>query len=127
MDNNHLCDFDLTLQLFSHVFCLYLIPLAGVPPMVLQRILEILTYLATNHSAVADMLCYFNPSHIPDTLRSINMDNKKDKGKAKVEEGIVSPKDHGKDLDTDIPLVLFLKLLSRPLFLRSAGHLEQVY
>lgn len=114
--------FSLSYLLIYSLYC----SLAGVPPLVLQRIIEILTYLATNHSSVANLLFYFDPSNVPDTLGSINMGNKNGKGKEKIEEGIVSSKFYGNNLDMDIPLVLFLKLLNRPLFLRSTGHLEQV-
>ncbi|GAB2297126.1 E3 ubiquitin-protein ligase upl1 [Dionaea muscipula] len=36
--------------------------LDGFPPLVLCRVLETLTYLATNHAAVANILFYFDPS-----------------------------------------------------------------
>ncbi|EXB36051.1 E3 ubiquitin-protein ligase UPL1 [Morus notabilis] len=99
--------------------------LDGLPPLVLQRILEILTYLATNHSAVANMLFFFDNLNVSEALRTANMENK-DKGKGKVEEGGLSSKPSGNTRDGDIPLILFLKLLSRPLFLHSTVHLEQV-
>lgn len=92
----------------------------------LQRILEILTYLATNHSAVANMLFFFDNLNVSEALCAANMENKKDKGKGKVEEGGLSSKPSGNTRDGDIPLILFLKLLSRPLFLHSTVHLEQV-
>ncbi|XAR67356.1 Ubiquitin--protein ligase [Bertholletia excelsa] len=100
--------------------------LDGLPPLVLRRILEILIYLATNHSAVANILFYFDPSLIPDYSNSKDSDIKRDKGKEKIEEGenrldLLSMYQRG-----DVPLVLFLKLLSQPLFLHSSGHLEQV-
>jgi E3 ubiquitin-protein ligase HUWE1 len=47
-----------------------------------------------------------------------------DKGKEKIDDGGDSLKPLG-DTD-DFPLILFLKLLNRPLFLRSTAHLEQV-
>ncbi|GMN62344.1 hypothetical protein TIFTF001_031415 [Ficus carica] len=100
--------------------------LDGLPPLVLQRILEILAYLATNHSAVANMLFFFDRSNVSEVLSAANVENKKDKGKEKVEEGGFSSKSSGNPQDGDIPLILFLKLLSRPLFLHSTGHLEQV-
>ena len=87
--------------------------------MVLQRILEILAYLATNHTSVANMLFFFDQSIISQALSAANMENKKDKGKEKIEEGGVTQ-------DGDIPLILFLKLLKRPLFLHSTSLLEQV-
>ncbi|XP_057417405.1 E3 ubiquitin-protein ligase UPL1-like isoform X2 [Lotus japonicus] len=98
--------------------------LDGLPPLVFRRILEILTYLATNHSAVAKMLFYFDQSIIADSLTTF-VPHMNDKGKEKVIEGGPSPKPSGTQAG-DVPLVLFLKLLNRPLFLRSTAHLEQV-
>lgn len=97
----------------------------GLPPLVLRRVLEILTYLATHHSAVASILFHFDLSLVPDYSNSNHQEITKDKGKGKVE---------GEDLSNlslnfrrlDIPLILFLKLLSQPLFVRSSAHLEQV-
>ncbi|KAK9941207.1 hypothetical protein M0R45_017826 [Rubus argutus] len=100
--------------------------LDGLPPLVLRRILEILTYLATNHSAVANMLFYFDFSGVPQPLRPLNIDTKKDKGKEKIGEGGFSSKPSDNTQDGDVPLILFLKLLNRPHFLRSTAHLEQV-
>lgn len=98
----------------------------GLPPLVLRRILEILTYLATNHSAVANMLFYFDFSGVPQPLSPLNIDTKKDKGKEKIGEGGFSSKPSDNSQDGDVPLILFLKLLNRPHFLRSTAHLEQV-
>ncbi|KAJ1430487.1 Ubiquitin-associated domain [Sesbania bispinosa] len=98
--------------------------LDGLPPLVFRRILEILTYLATNHSAVARMLFHFDRSIIPDSSSPF-MAHMIEKGKEKVIEGGSSPKPSGTQAG-DVPLVLFLKLLNRPLFLRSTAHLEQV-
>lgn len=89
----------------------------------LRRILEILTYLATNHSAVANMLFYFDLEAVPEDLSSTYMETKK--GKEKVVEELPS-KDLRNYQTGNLPLVLFLKLLNRPLFLRSVVHLEQV-
>lgn len=100
--------------------------LDGLPPLVLRRIFEILTYLATNHTAVAHMLFYFDPSLVPEPLSPICMESKKDKGKEKIVEGGLSSKPLGNSLDGDVPLILLLKLLNRPLFVRSNAHLEQV-
>ncbi|XP_014507028.1 E3 ubiquitin-protein ligase UPL1 isoform X1 [Vigna radiata var. radiata] len=98
--------------------------LDGLPPLVFRRILEILTYLATNHSAVAKMLFHFDQSIIPDSSRPVNV-HTNEKGKEKVIEG--GPSLNPSRSQTGVvPLVLFLKLLSRPLFLRSNAHLEQV-
>lgn len=92
----------------------------------LQRVLEILTYLATNHSAVANMLFYFDPSNVPEASTATNVETKKDKGKEIIEEGRFSSQPLGSTQHGDIPLILFLKLLNQPLFLRSTAHLEQV-
>ncbi|CAM8937305.1 unnamed protein product [Rhodiola kirilowii] len=98
--------------------------LNGVPPLVLRRILENLSYLATNHFTVASLLFYFDPSSVSVYESSKYSDPKKVKGKNKVFEGASSsPVTPEKG---DIPLILFLKLLSRPLFLRSIIHLEQL-
>jgi hypothetical protein len=70
------------------------------------------------------MLFYFDPLLVPEPLSSICMESKKDKGKEKIVEGGFAPL--GNSLDVDVPLILFLKLLNRPLFLRSTAHLEQV-
>ncbi|CAN6693358.1 unnamed protein product [Malus baccata var. baccata] len=98
--------------------------LDGLPPLVLRRILEILTYLATNHSAVANMLFFFDFSGVPESLSPIHMETKKDKGKEKIGEGGSSSKPSGNTQDADIPLILFLKLLNRPHY--GTAHLEQV-
>lgn len=89
-----------------------------------RRILEILTYLATNHSAVAKMLFHFDQSIIPDSSR-VDKVHTSEKGKEKVIEGEPSLNPSGAQA-ADVPLALFLKLLNRPLFLRSNPHLEQV-
>ncbi|KAL5548638.1 hypothetical protein UlMin_003869 [Ulmus minor] len=91
--------------------------LDGLPPLVLQRILEILTYLSTNHSAVANLLFYFDNSIVSEALNSVSKEAKNDKGKEKIDEG---------KSDADIPLISLLKLLNRPHFLDSTGHLEQI-
>jgi E3 ubiquitin-protein ligase HUWE1 len=95
--------------------------LDGLPPLVLCRILEILTYLSTNHSGVANMLFYFDSSKV---LASSSQ--KKDKGKEKIEYVDASSKSFEDLQDGDVPLIVFLKLLNRPLFLQSTAHLEQV-
>ncbi|KAJ6966039.1 E3 ubiquitin-protein ligase UPL1 isoform X3 [Populus alba x Populus x berolinensis] len=98
--------------------------LDGLPPLVLRRILEILTYLSTNHTSIANMLFYLDPSIVSEPLSPKYLETKMDKGKEKIDDGGDSLKPLG-DAD-DIPLILFLKLLNRPLFLRSTAHLEQV-
>ncbi|KAL6999108.1 E3 ubiquitin-protein ligase upl1 [Sarracenia purpurea var. burkii] len=99
--------------------------LDGLPPLVLHRILEILTYLATNHSAVANTLFHFDPSLVPEYLNPRHSQVKKDKGKEKIGEGGDLLNFLGSFQTVDVPLVLFLKLLSQPLFLCSSVHLEQ--
>ncbi|PWA88758.1 HECT domain-containing protein [Artemisia annua] len=98
--------------------------LNGLPPLVLRRVLEILTYLATNHSSVANLLFYFDSSLVPESLNSNHHDKKNDKGKEKVVEG--GEISHPVGSEGDIPILLFVKLLKQPLFLRSIAHLEQV-
>ncbi|KAM7466704.1 hypothetical protein LguiB_014266 [Lonicera macranthoides] len=99
--------------------------LDGLPPLVLRRILEILTYLATNHSAVANILFYFDPLLIPESSNPNFLETKKDKGKEKIVEGDLSNPVQCHH-EGDVPLILLLKLLNQPLFLRSIAHLEQV-
>ncbi|KAI3496711.1 hypothetical protein L1887_39084 [Cichorium endivia] len=98
--------------------------LDGLPPLVLRRVLEILTYLATNHSSVANLLFYFDSSLVPESLNLKYHDKKNDKGKDKVVEGGEISQLAGSD--GDIPILLFVKLLNQPLFLGSIAHLEQV-
>nr|XP_027062177.1 E3 ubiquitin-protein ligase UPL1 [Coffea arabica]XP_027064851.1 E3 ubiquitin-protein ligase UPL1-like isoform X2 [Coffea arabica] len=98
----------------------------GLPPLVLRRILEILTYLANNHSAVASLLFFFDSSLVPEALNADTSETKKDKGKEKMLEGDNQSNSLGCSEKGDISLILFLKLLSQPLFLRSIAHLEQV-
>lgn len=118
---------------FSFVHLLYIlfltckfIALIGLPPLVLRRILEIMTYLATNHSAVANILFDFDRSLLRDSLGPKYLETQNDKGKEKIVEGKDLTNYVGSSQEGDIPLILFLKLLSRPLFLRSIAHLEQV-
>ena len=92
----------------------------------LRRILEILTYLANNHSAVASLLFFFDSSLVPEALNADTSETKKDKGKEKMLEGDNQSNSLGCSEKGDISLILFLKLLSQPLFLRSIAHLEQV-
>ncbi|GMH25044.1 hypothetical protein Nepgr_026887 [Nepenthes gracilis] len=97
----------------------------GVPPLVLRRVLEILTYLATNHSSVANMLFYFDPLLLSKASNQKILEAKNDKGKEKIKEGeAFSMLENSQE--GNIPLILILKLLNRPLFLRSIAHLEQV-
>ncbi|CAN4102607.1 unnamed protein product [Withania somnifera] len=87
----------------------------GLPPLVLRRILEILTYLATNHSAVASLLFCFELSLIPEWSDVKCLETKRDKGKEKIVGGDSSNPFRSSN-KRDIPLVLFLKLLKQPLF-----------
>uniref|UniRef100_A0A1J3I3S5 HECT-type E3 ubiquitin transferase n=2 Tax=Noccaea caerulescens TaxID=107243 RepID=A0A1J3I3S5_NOCCA len=92
--------------------------LNGLPPLVFRRVLEVLTYLATNHSAVADMLFYFDSSLLSQ-LSSPKPSVCEGKGKEKVTHVTDSR-------DLEIPLVVFLKLLNRPQLLQSTSHLALV-
>lgn len=87
--------------------------------------LEILTYLATNHSSVASLLFYFDSSLVPESVNLNWHDKKNDKGKEKVVEG--GEISHPVGSECDIPILLFVKLLNQPLFLRSIANLEQVF
>ncbi|XP_010552364.1 PREDICTED: E3 ubiquitin-protein ligase UPL1-like isoform X2 [Tarenaya hassleriana] len=99
--------------------------LNDLPPLVLRRVLEVLTYLATNHSAVADMLFYFDSSLASQSSVS-KPSGGEDKGKEKATERINPVTSVTQSWDLEIPLVLFLKLLNQPLFLQSTTHLGQV-
>lgn len=98
----------------------------GVPPLVLRRVLEILTYLATNHSGVASLLFHFEGSNIPDFAYTNQPEGKNIKGKDKIIGGQHHVYVSGSSENKDVPLILLLRLLSEPLFLRSIAHLEQV-
>ncbi|KZV53708.1 hypothetical protein F511_38118 [Dorcoceras hygrometricum] len=97
----------------------------GVPPIVMRRVLEILTYMATNHSGIASLLFYFKASNIPEST-NLSRTGGNDKGKDKIigdEHNLsLSESSH----NGDAPLILLLRLLSQPLCLRSIAHLEQV-
>ncbi|KAH7291322.1 hypothetical protein KP509_29G011900 [Ceratopteris richardii] len=94
-------------------------PSDGVPPLVSRRVLEILTYLAKHQSLVASLLLYFE-SKLEEKVEPHADGN--DKGKSKVDEEMIEA-----SLDnSQIPLILLLKLLSQPLYSRSSAHLEQV-
>ncbi|ONK82067.1 uncharacterized protein A4U43_C01F35780 [Asparagus officinalis] len=95
----------------------------GLPPLVSRRVLEILTYLATNHSSVASILFCFDLSLASAPSTTNHVDSKKERGKEKLCAKDLLVESFSK---FDIPLILFLRLLSRPLFLRSCAHLEQV-
>lgn len=99
--------------------------LDGLPPLVLRRVLEIMTYLATNRPTVASILFCFDPSSLPEFSDPKYCETRIDKGKEKIlGDGALS-----KSLASsqkEVPMILFLKLLNQPLFLRSIAHLEQV-
>nr|XP_043618820.1 E3 ubiquitin-protein ligase UPL1 [Erigeron canadensis] len=84
----------------------------GLPPLVLTRILEVLTYLATNHSRIADNLFYFDSSHI--------LKNNKGKKEKVIEAEEMLPPELS--MEYDVPILLFTKLLNH----RSIAHLEKV-
>ncbi|KAF8060412.1 hypothetical protein N665_1217s0015 [Sinapis alba] len=92
--------------------------LNGLPPLVFRRVLEVLTYLATNHSAVADMLFCFDSSLVSQ-LSKPKPSVCEGKGKEKVTHVTDSR-------NLEIPLVVFLKLLNRPQLLQSTSHLALV-
>ncbi|XP_073020547.1 E3 ubiquitin-protein ligase UPL1-like isoform X2 [Primulina eburnea] len=98
----------------------------GVPPIVMRRVLEILTYMATNHSGIASLLFYFEASNISESANISHPGGTSDKGKDKI-----TGEDHHLILSEssqngDVPLILLLRLLNQPLCLRSMAHLEQV-
>lgn len=90
----------------------------GLPPLVTRRLLEVLTYLASNHPSVAGLLVYFDPSTSSNCMILKH-------GKELSQEGLQS--DMMKTSSEGYtPILLFLKLLNKPLFLRSRVYLEQV-
>jgi hypothetical protein len=80
----------------------------GLPPLVLRKLLDILTFLASSHNSVADILSCSD-------LQSCDV----------VEKDGVTAKDVNSDV-SETPLMLFLKLLNTPLFLRSRVYIELV-
>ncbi|GLU16061.1 hypothetical protein SLE2022_325110 [Rubroshorea leprosula] len=86
----------------------------GVPPLVSQRVLETLTFLARNHHHVAKILLLFRLP--PPTLQ----------------ESGSTDQTHQKALMVDehqgacMSMSLLLSLLNQPLYLRSIAHLEQL-
>lgn len=99
---------------------IYSITITGLPPVVLRRILEILTYLATNHSCVADILFYFDSSCVLESMKPKFCNNKNDKGKRKVVDvEMLNP--IGLSMNCNVPILLFTKLLNH----HSIAHLEQ--
>ncbi|KAG6513969.1 E3 ubiquitin-protein ligase UPL1-like isoform X1 [Zingiber officinale] len=96
----------------------------GLPPLVSRRLLEILTYLAKNHVHFASTLFYFDPSTVG-SASIVYSSIQWEKGKEKTLE-TNAPLDMRTSASGFVPLILLLKLLDRPLFLRSNAHLEQV-
>lgn len=84
-----------------------------------RRLLEVLTYLASNHPSVADLLVHFNPSASSNCL---TLQHSRDISQ---ESPLLDTKQPSSEGYT--PILLFLKLLNKPLFLRSRVYLEQVY
>ncbi|XP_020586141.1 E3 ubiquitin-protein ligase UPL1-like isoform X2 [Phalaenopsis equestris] len=98
----------------------------GIPPLLSRRVLEMLTFLATNHPSVASILFNFevlSPSEPSSCKPSSEVRSDKAKERICEQNGALTLESSQKG---DAPLVLFLKLLNRPLFLRSNVHLEQV-
>lgn len=126
-DHSHLHYFVLHViyPFIDYIIIFFLFLGTGLPPLVFRRILEIMAYLATNHSAVANMLFNFDTSIVLESSSSKYSETKA-KGKEKIMDGAASTEPLGNLEGGDVPLVLFLKLLNRPLFLRSTAHLEQV-
>ncbi|KAK4491779.1 hypothetical protein RD792_002554 [Penstemon davidsonii] len=98
----------------------------GIPPLVLRRVLEILTYMATNHSGIASLLFHFKASNIPESANINYSKEKNDKGKDKVSREEHHHSLSGSPQSGEVPLILLLRLLGQPLFIRSVVHLEQV-
>jgi E3 ubiquitin-protein ligase HUWE1 len=92
---------------------------SGLPPLVTRRLLEILTYLASNHPSVADLLVHFNPSVSSNHLTLQDSEE--------VSQESPSLKMNQSSSESYTPILLFLKLLNKPLFLRSRLYLEQVF
>lgn len=90
-----------------------------------RRVLEILTYLARNHSSVANLLLYLEPiAHSASASVEVSPQKVKEKGKAKIVE---IPAEEKRNVKGESPLILLLKLLNQPLYSRSSAHLEQVW
>ncbi|XP_073123872.1 E3 ubiquitin-protein ligase UPL1-like isoform X2 [Henckelia pumila] len=98
----------------------------GVPSIVMRRVLEVLTHMATNHSGVASLLFHFETSYISECAEKSNSGGKCDRGKDKItrEEHHLSPSESLQNRDA--PLILLLRLINHPLCLRTISHLEQV-
>lgn len=90
----------------------------GVPPLVTRRLLEILTYLASASPSVVDLLIYFNPSASPNCL---TLQHNKETSQESSMQNMMPPYS-----EAYTPIILLLKLLNKPLFLRSRVYLEKV-
>lgn len=82
--------------------------------MVSRRALETLTYLARNHPNVARLLLHLELPHQIET-------SDKARGKA-----IIMEEQRLEDKKGVFAIVLLLRLLNQPLYMRSVAHLEQV-
>ncbi|XP_062194138.1 E3 ubiquitin-protein ligase UPL1-like isoform X2 [Phragmites australis] len=89
----------------------------GLPPLVTRRLLETLTYLASNHPSVADLLVHFSPA----SSNCLTLHHSKETSQENPSSDMMQPSSKGY-----APILLFLKLLNKPLFLRSRVYLEQV-
>lgn len=98
----------------------------GFPPLLSRRVLEILTYLATNRLSVANLLVYMEPCSTLESSCRTTLELKKAKGKEKLlDKKCISWSLDGSQKG-EISLAVLLKLLNEPLVLRSSSHLEQV-
>lgn len=90
----------------------------GVPPLLSRRILETLTYLARNHQYVAKLLLHLR---LPNKISCYSGTSDQGRGKA-----VIMEEDKLEDYKGDFSVVLLLRLLNQPLYMRSVAHLEQV-
>ncbi|XP_020690222.1 E3 ubiquitin-protein ligase UPL2 [Dendrobium catenatum] len=91
----------------------------GVPPLVSRRVLETLTFLARNHQYVAKLLLHHEVSGLGvSQVGTLNQG----RGKAIMEED----KPEGMIGKGDFSIVVLLRLLNQPLYMRSVAHLEQL-
>lgn len=89
-----------------------------MPPLVSRRILETLTYLAQNHPKVSKLLLHLELPCTPACLLETSVQAR---GKA-----VLMEEDKLEDERGAFAIVLLLRLLSQPLYMRSVAHLEQV-
>lgn len=100
--------------------------LSGLPPLVSRRVLEILTYLATNRLSVVNLLFYMEPCSTLESSCRTDLELKKAKGKEKLLEKMSFSWSLDGSQKGEIPLVVLLKLLNQPRFLQSSTQLEQL-